>query len=93
MKVVSVLFLHAPAAQPSTLPNLSQANKVPWLDTSVIIIKAGHPYRGYSAAVKNVLTHQTTPSGLKVQIQLSHLDFTSPFWTLTVDYDDIIEAR
>ena len=88
MKVTSVPFLAA-AARSNVEP--FRGNKIPWVGTSVIITKLGDPWKGYEAVVKGVLANQRTASGLKVEIQLSHLDFTSPFQTMIVDYDDILE--
>ena len=43
--------------------------------------------------VKDVLPGQDTASGLKIVLQLKHLDPSSPFKTITVDYDDVVEQR
>jgi hypothetical protein len=91
VKVTSVPFLSTPAAPPSNVEPF-RANRIPWIGTSVIITKLGHPWKGYEAVVKSVLVRQPTASGLKVVVQLSHLDFASPFKTITVDYDDILET-
>jgi hypothetical protein len=66
---------------------------VPWLDTSVIITKLGSPFKGYVGVVKDVLPGQDTASGLKIAIQLVHLDPSAPFRRTVVDYDDIVEQR
>ena len=87
MKVTSVPFLRTPHSNVEPF----RANRIPWIGTSVIITKFGHPWKGYEAVVKSVLACQPTASGLKVSIQLSHLDFASPFKTITVDYDYIFE--
>ena len=43
--------------------------------------------------VKDVLPGQDTASGLKIVLQLEHLDPSSPFKTITVDYDEVVEQR
>ena len=92
MKIISVPFLHAPA--PTHLPDdLSKANQIPWIGTSVTIIQHGNPHKGYSAVVKNVLPHQPTPSGLKVVVQFVHLTPASPFKTIVIDYDHVVETK
>ena len=49
--------------------------------------------RTYPGIVKSVLTGQQTPSGLKLQIQPTHIDPNTPFSLLTLDYDNVVEAR
>jgi len=70
---------------------ISKVNRVPWLDIPATIIKAG-PHKGHSAVVKNVLPGQTTSSNLRLEIQFLHLDPSSPFKIVTVDYDDVVES-
>jgi len=64
---------------------------VPWIGTHVIITKLQNALKGYVGVVKDVLRGQDTASGLKVTIQLTRLDPSSPFRTIVVDYDDIVE--
>ena len=64
---------------------------MPWIGTHVIITKLGNALKGYVGIVKDVLRGQDTASGLKIAIQLTHLDPTSPFQTTVVDYDDVVE--
>jgi len=64
---------------------------VPWIGTHVIITKLGNPFKGYVGVVKDVLRGQETASGLKVAIQLTRLDPSSPFRKTVVDYDDVVE--
>ena len=73
--------------------SLSRADRVPWIGINVIITKLGSPYKGYVGVVKDVLCGQDTASGLKVIIQLAHLDLSSPFKTTVVDYSDVVEER
>ena len=64
---------------------------MPWIGTNVIITKLRSPLKGYVGVVKDVLCGQDTASGLKVTIQLAHLDPSAPFRTIVVEYDDIVE--
>ena len=64
---------------------------MPWIGTRVIITKLGSALKGYAGVVKDVLRGQDTASGLKIAIQLTHLDPSSPFQTTVVDYDDVVE--
>ena len=43
--------------------------------------------------VKDVLHGQDTASGLKITVQLAHFEPLSPFKTIIVDYDGIVEQR
>jgi len=65
---------------------------VPCIGTVVIILKVLHPLKGYRGTVKSALFNQQTSSGLRVAVQLAHLDPASPFKMEVFDYDDIIEA-
>lgn len=66
---------------------------MPWIGVHVIITKLGSPLKGYVGVVKDVLCGQDTASGLRIFIQLTHLDPSSPFRTAVVDYDDVVEER
>ena len=66
---------------------------MPWIGTNVIITKLGSPIKGYVGVVKDVLRGQDTASGLKIDIQLVHLDPSSSFQRTIVDYDDFVEER
>src|SRR6202021_470935 len=48
--------------------------------------KLGNPLKGYVGVIKDVLRGQDTVSGLKVVVQLVHLNPSSPFKTTVVDY-------
>jgi hypothetical protein len=72
---------------------LSKSDRVPWIGTKVIITKLGSPIKGYFGVVKDVLRGQDTASGLKIDIQLVHLDPSSPFRRTIVDYGDVVEER
>jgi len=66
---------------------------VPWIGTGVIITKGGNALKGYMGVVKDVLCGQNTASGLKILLQLTCLDPSSPYKTLLVDYDDVVEQK
>jgi hypothetical protein len=66
---------------------------VPWIGTHVIVTKVGNPFKGYMGVVKDVLCGQDTASGLKIVLQLAHLEPSSPFKTIIVDYDGVVEQR
>ena len=70
--------------------SLSKADSVPWIGTYVIITKLGNPRKGYVGVVKDVLPGQDTASGLRIAIQLQHLDPSAPFKTTIVDHDDVV---
>jgi hypothetical protein len=90
LKLTTIPFLHASSTLKAD-DSLSKADSVPWIGTNVIITKLGSPYKGYVGVVKDVLRGQDTDSGLKIVIQLTHLDPSSPFKTTVVDYDDVVE--
>jgi hypothetical protein len=71
---------------------LFRRDHVPWIGISVTITQIGNPLKGYSGVVKNVLRGQQTVSGLKIEMQLAHLDPSSPFRTVLVDHDHIVET-
>lgn len=73
--------------------SLSKTDCVPWIGTPVIITKHGSALKGYLGVVKDVLRGQDTASGLKIAIQLTRYDPSSPFRTTVVDYDDVVEQR
>jgi hypothetical protein len=89
---MTVPFFHTPSTSKAD-DSLSKADSVPWINTYVIITKPRSPLKGYVGVVKDVLHGQDTASGLKIVIQLAHLDPSSPFKTTAVDYDDIVEQR
>jgi hypothetical protein len=92
LKLTTVPFLHTSSISKAD-DSLSKADSVPWLSTDVIITKLGSPWKGYMGVVKDVLPGQDTASGLKIVLQLKHLDPSSPFKTITVDYDDVVEQK
>jgi len=68
-----------------------KVNQAPWLNVHVMVVKPG-PHKGYRAVVKNVLPGQATFSKLRLEIQFLHLDPSSPFKTVIVDHDDVVES-
>jgi hypothetical protein len=88
----TVPYLHSSSTSKAD-DSLFKPDKVPWIGTGVIITKLGHPYKGYAGVVKDVLHGQNTASGLKIAIQLTHLDPSAPFKTMIVDYHDVVEQR
>ena len=70
--------------------DVPQIDYVPWRNTRIRITKGGQGLRTRPAVVTDVLCNQATPSGLKVQIQLTTLDAVNPFGTLVLDYDDVV---
>jgi hypothetical protein len=92
LKLTDVPFFHTPSTLKAD-DYLCKADRVPWIGTNVIITKLGHPNKGYVGVVKDVLRGQDTASGLKIDIQLAHLDPSSPFRRMIVDYDDVVEKR
>ena len=92
MKSAAVPFFRTSSALKAD-DSLSKADRVPWLNTNVIITKIGSPFKGYVGVVKDVLPGQDTASGLKIAIQLAHIDPSAPFRKIVADYDDIVEQR
>jgi hypothetical protein len=91
LKLTTVPFLHTSTLKADD--SLSKADSVPWIGTHVVIRKVGNPFKGYMGIVKDVLRGQDTASGLKIAVQLAHLEPSSPFKTIIVDYDGIVEQR
>jgi hypothetical protein len=90
--LTTVPFLHTSSTLNAD-DSLSKADSVPWIGTHVIITKVGNPFKGYMGVVKDVLRGQDTASGLKIAVQLAHLTPSSPFKTIVIDYDSIVEQR
>jgi hypothetical protein len=90
--MTTVPFLHTPSTF-KAYDSLSKADIVPWVGTHVIIAKVGNPLKGKPGVVKDVYHGQDTASGLKISLQLEYFDPSSPFKTLVMDYDDVVEQR
>jgi hypothetical protein len=86
-----VPFLHA---QPSSGSEKRLWNDpIPWIGTTVLVSKLGHPMKGYQGIIKSVLCNQPTKSGLRVVAQLTHMDPSSPYKMAVLDYDNVIEVQ
>jgi ribosomal protein L24 len=92
LKLTAVPFLHTSSTCKAD-DSLSKRDSVPWIGTYVIITKIGSPLKGYVGIVKDVIRGQDTASGLKIAVQMTHLEPSSPFRTAIVDHDDLIEQR
>ncbi|CAA7267875.1 unnamed protein product [Cyclocybe aegerita] len=90
LKVTTAPFLHASRTPSQVLPLFK--DQVPWISTSVTIFRIGHPYKGHSGVLKNVLHGQPTDSGLRIEMQLTYLDPSKPFPLIIVDYGNVIET-
>ena len=92
LKITSPPLQHVSEHNSNEPATFMRSDRVPWIGTMVIISKVKHPLKGYRGIVKNVLCKQETSSGLRVAVQLAHLDPAAPFKTEILDYDDIVEA-
>ena len=90
LKLMTIPFLHTSSTLKAD-DSLFKANTVPWIGTRVIITKVGNPFKGYMGVVKDVLRGQDTASGLKIALQLEHVEFSSAFKRIVVDYDSVVE--
>ena len=92
LTLTTVPFLHTSSTSKAD-DYLSKADRAPWIGTEVIISKLGSPWKGHTGVVKDVLRGQKTASGLKILIQLANYDPSSPYKTIAVDHDDVVERR
>lgn len=69
---------------------IGRSERVPWINTEIIVIAHGNPYRTLRGIVKDVICNQRTPSGLKVVVQMTSI---LPFPNIVFDYDGVVEAR
>jgi len=83
---------HVLGTHPHPSNAIPRSERIPWINTDVIVT-GRHSMRTYPGIVKSVLTGQQTPSGLKLQIQPTYVDPNTPFRLLTLDYDNVVEAR
>ena len=79
--------------QPPLHEILPQSDRVPWLNTEVIILTRGHQDRTRRAIVVDILCNQKTSSGLRVSVQPTSVNPSMPLQQMTLDYDDVVEAR
>ena len=68
-------------------------NPIPWIGTTILVLKVGHPMKGYQEIIKSVLCKQPMESGLRVVAQLTHLDPSSPYKMVVLNYDNVVEAQ
>ena len=92
LKCIPVPFSYGTQPSSSSSDPLP-SDKVPWLETKVVITKQSSALRTKKGIVKNVLCNQATPSGLRLEIELTSVDAVNPFRRLTLDYDDVVELR
>ena len=84
LKAATAPFLHM---QPSSSSAKQPRNdSIPWIGTTILVLKVRHPMKGYQAIVKSVLCKQLIESGLHVVAQLTHLDPSSPYKTVVLDW-------
>jgi hypothetical protein len=79
-------------AKPSNALEKTQSDRVPWIRTEVIIT-GRHQLKTRRGIIVDVLCKQDTCSGLRVCLELTTLDPTSPFGHIVLDYDYIVEAK
>ncbi|PBK83631.1 hypothetical protein ARMGADRAFT_1089245 [Armillaria gallica] len=65
---------------------------IPWQDVQVLVTKSGHRHCAQTGRVTDMLLHQPTASGLRIQIMFDLLSSETPFAQETFDYDDIVES-
>jgi hypothetical protein len=66
--------------------------RAPWINTEIIISER-HTLRTYQGIVKDVLHGQSTPSGLRVAVQMTINGLSMSHGCLILDYDSVVEAR
>ena len=77
----------------SSLAKQPRNDPIPSISTTILVLKVGHPMKGYQGIVKSVLCKQLMESGLHFVAQLTHLDPSSPYNMVVLDYDDVVEAQ
>lgn len=65
---------------------------IPWWDVQVFVTKRGHGHHMQTGRVTNMLLHQTTISGLRIQIMFDHLSAKTLLAQETFDYNDIVKS-
>ena len=66
---------------------------VPWIGLKAIVCGRGHPLKGQTVVVEDVMINQPTPSGLRVKVQVANYAPSNPFQMHILDYDAIVEAK
>jgi len=72
---------------------LSRKDTMPWIRRRVLVSKDGHPFKGYAAEVINVLPRQPTPSGLRIEVQITSYNPSVPYPKVILDYDDLKDLK
>jgi hypothetical protein len=54
-----------------------------------LVSKEGHALKGKRGVVVNVLPRQSTPSGLKIEVEITDYDPNVPYPRVVFDYDDL----
>ncbi|KAK0432081.1 hypothetical protein EV421DRAFT_1911277 [Armillaria borealis] len=65
---------------------------IPWKDVCVLVTKAGYQCCAQTGRVTDMLLHQPTASGLRIQIMFDHCFAETPMAMETFDYDDIVKS-
>ena len=81
---------HVLGTQPQDESAIIRFDRVPWINKEIIVVKDGHVFRTLRGIIKDVLCNQSTPSGLRVVVQMNSI-MASP--SITLDYDGVVEAR
>lgn len=90
--MVSVPFQYATETQATALPfQLVKQSKHVWCGTDIIIAKPRSAWKGKTGKVTHVLHGHPTATGLKLAIQLTQYNPSTPFQTILMDYDDVYE--
>ncbi len=84
--VPKALGLHPKHAD--TIPHSGRA---PWINTEILITHG--PLKGTPGIIIDVLCNQSTPSGLRVVVQITSFNPNAPFQRAVMDYDFVVEAR
>ena len=69
-----------------------RSTPVPWIGKEVFI-SGQHFMKGQKAIIMDVLANHPTSSGLRIEIQSSTLYVVAPFRRMTINYDDVVDAR
>jgi hypothetical protein len=72
--------------------HIPRSGRVPWINTA-IIISGQHALKTYPGIVKDVIRGQSTPSGLRVAVQITTIGPHMSLGYLILDYDSVVEAR
>ncbi|KIL56839.1 hypothetical protein M378DRAFT_16731 [Amanita muscaria Koide BX008] len=68
---------------------LRRKDPMPWIKRWVVVSKDGHALRGRYGQVVNVRPHQSTRSGLKIEVEMSYYNPNASFQRHIFDYDHL----